>query len=67
MPESALTTYGQMERIFVVDDGRARLRLVKSGARADGEVEILTGLRAGETVVTGGSRQIVDGQPVSVK
>lgn len=67
VPESAVTAYGQMERIFVVDDGRARLRLVRSGARADGEVEILTGLRAGETIVTGGSRQLTDGQPVSFK
>lgn len=67
VPESALTAYGQMERIFVVDDGRARLRLVKSGTRIDGEVEILTGLRAGETVVVDGSRQLTDGQPVSFK
>ncbi len=66
IPETSLTTYGQMERVFVVTDGRARLRLVRSGARSDGEVEILSGLRAGEIVVTGDSRQLVDGQPVSV-
>jgi len=67
VPESALTAYGQMELVFVVTDGHARLRLVRSGARADGEVEILSGLKAGETVVTGGSHQLTDGQPVSFK
>lgn len=66
VPETALTAYGQMERVFVVADGRARLRLVRSGARSAGEVEILSGLAAGESVVTGDSRRLVDGQPVSV-
>lgn len=66
VPETALTAYGQMERVFVVADGRARLRLVRSGARSAGKVEILSGLAAGESVVTGDSRRLVDGQPVSV-
>jgi hypothetical protein len=54
-----------MERLFVVADGLARLRLVRSGARTAGEVEILSGLQAGESVVVQGNRQLVDGQPVS--
>jgi len=67
VPASALTTYGQMERLFVVDAGRARLRLVRSGAAMNGKLEILTGLKAGETVVVEGSRTLVDGQPVTVE
>ena len=66
VPVSALSTYGQMERLFVVKDGHARLRLVRSGARLDGEVEILSGLLVGETVVLDGGRTLVDGQPVTV-
>ena len=66
VPASALSTYGQMERLFVVQDGHARLRLVRSGARLDGEVEILSGLKAGETVVVEGGRTLVDGQSVTV-
>ena len=65
VPAEALMTFGQMERLFVVADGLARLRLVQSGARTDGEVEILSGLKAGEFVVVQGNRQLVDGQPVS--
>lgn len=65
VPAEALMTFGQMERLFVVADGLARLRLVRSGARTDGEVEILSGLQAGESVVVQGNRQLVDGQPVS--
>ena len=66
VPTSALSTYGQMERLFVVEDGRARLRLVRSGAVIGDEVEILSGLKAGETVVVEGGRTLVDGQPVTV-
>ncbi len=66
VPASALSTYGQMERLFVVEDGRARLRLVRSGAAIGDEVEILSGLKAGETVVVEGGRTLVDGQPVTV-
>lgn len=67
VPVEALMTFGQMERLFVVTDGLARLRLVQSGTRTDGEVEILSGLRAGEKVVVQGNRQLVDGQPVKVE
>ncbi len=65
VPAEALMSFGQMERLFVVVDGLARLRLVRSGAGTDGEVEILSGLQAGEKVVVQGNRQLVDGQPVS--
>jgi len=43
------------------------LRLVRSGAAMNGKLEILTGLKAGETVVVEGSRTLVDGQPVTVE
>lgn len=67
VPEAALSTYGQMERLFVVEGGHVRLRLVRSGAAMNGEVEILTGLKAGETVVVEGGRTLVDGQPVTAE
>lgn len=67
VPAAALLVSGQMERVFVVTDKVARLRLVRSGARDRENVEILSGLRAGETVVVEGNRRLVDGQPVIVE
>jgi len=66
VPESAVLRYGQMERLFTVEDNKAELRLVRTGAHRDGAIEILAGLREGEQVVIEGNDQLMDGQPVQV-
>jgi len=44
------------ERVFVMQDGRVVSRAVKVGAQSPQYVEIVEGLRPGETVVTGPAR-----------
>lgn len=66
VPAVAVSSYGQMERLFVVRDGVARLRLVRTGIRQGEMVEILAGIAAGERVVVEGHDQLVDGQPVQL-
>lgn len=66
VPAAAVSLVGQMERVFVVQDGRAVLRLVKTGARHNGRVEILSGLGAGETVVAPSVAGLREGQPVEI-
>ncbi len=51
LPESSVLRVGQLEMVSVVRDGRAMRRLVKTGARRDGQIEILSGLDDGETVL----------------
>lgn len=51
IPVSALTPLGQVERVFVVSDGVARMRLVRTGAVTGQRIEIQAGLEAGETVI----------------
>jgi HlyD family secretion protein len=48
------------ECVFVVDGGKAKLRGVKSGISDETSVAILTGLKDGETVVTGPYRALRD-------
>lgn len=67
VPTAALLSFGQMEKIFIVTKGVARLRLVQSGEKTTEKAEILSGLQAGEVVVVKGNRQLVDGQPVIVE
>lgn len=67
VPTSAVIPFGQMERVFVVRDNKARLRLVRTGAQSEGHIEILSGLSEGETVITLGNLNLLDGQPVVVK
>ena len=67
VPGNALVPIGQMERLFVVEDGQAQLRLVRSGERYGDRVEILSGLARGEHVVTEGQQSLQDGQPVTIR
>ena len=67
VPAGAVTRFGQMERIFVVEQGRAVLRLVKTGRSLNGRSEILSGLNAGERVVLTPPPALRDGQPVIVQ
>lgn len=67
VPAAAVTRFGQMERVFVVEEHRAVLRLVKTGRVAGDRVEILAGLNAGETIVLSPPAALRDGQPVSLQ
>jgi multidrug efflux pump subunit AcrA (membrane-fusion protein) len=58
---------GQMELAFVVKDGRAQLRIIKTGKRLGNEIEVVSGLTAGETIVVEGATSLRDGQPVEVR
>lgn len=51
LPESAVSRIGQLESVRLVVDGATRLRHVRTGKRHDGQVEILSGLREGDTVL----------------
>lgn len=66
VPASAVVVKGQMEIVFTADEGRAQLRLVKTGKRVGDEVEIVSGLSAGEEVVIENAVGLVDGQPLYI-
>jgi multidrug efflux pump subunit AcrA (membrane-fusion protein) len=56
-----------MERVFVVKDDRAILRLVKTGARRGDQVEILTGIFDGDAVVINPPGTLRETQPLKVQ
>lgn len=64
VPTSAVIERGQLSQVFVVQKGRAWLRLVTVGERQDGSVEVLSGLQAGERVVAAPDGSLHDGQRV---
>jgi membrane fusion protein (multidrug efflux system) len=67
VPAAAVSRFGQMERVFVVENGRAELRLVKTGRTLGVRVEILAGVNPGERVVLSPSAALRDGSPVTVQ
>lgn len=66
-PASALFRRQNGWAAFVPEDGRARLRMVETGQRTAFEVEVLSGLQAGERVILHPSNDIADGARVSVR
>lgn len=67
VPDSAVVQRGQLEIIFVAESQHARMHLVKTGKRVGDEVEILSGLDSGETVIVSDAAQLTDGQPVEAR
>ena len=80
--DKAVVSFGQMDRVFLIKDADgqmpkdsamtgaakiARLRLVRTGAHYNGQVEILAGLAPGDQVVVSGVEKLQDGQPLDVK
>ena len=71
IPESALMRQADQAYVFVVEDGEegtrvARRRDVGVGLRANGLVEVLDGVRAGEVVIADGTHRTRDGALVTV-
>ena len=67
VPIGAVSLFGQMERVFVIAGGHAQLRLIRTGAHAGGFVDVLSGLDAGEKIVSVPMAALRDGQPVEVQ
>lgn len=66
-PLGAVVRRGQLEFVHVVSDGRARLRLVKTGRLYGEETEIVSGLESGESIVVEGAAGLRDGQAVKTR
>ena len=67
VPAGAIVQRGQMELVFTVVNDHAQLRLVKTGKRLGDEIELVSGVQAGEKVVVEGATELLDGQPVQVR
>lgn len=67
VPASAVVRHGQMEQVFVATNHVAQMRLVRTGRHLGNQVELLSGVNAGELVVTQNAGELVDGQPITIK
>ena len=67
VPLAALMERGQLQSVFVVEDGVAHTRLVTTGRRTSDAVEVLSGLNAGEKVVLPVPVGLQDGARVEVR
>lgn len=67
VPETSVVLRPAGEVVYVIEQGKAKQRVVKTGAREAGRVEILSGLREGETIAVDGAAFLSDGAAVAVQ
>ena len=66
VPAHAIQRHGQVVSVYVVEDGVARLRLIRTGTSSPSGVEVLAGLDAGESIVVSPLTGLKDGRAVTV-
>ncbi|MCC7185925.1 MAG: hypothetical protein IT185_06780 [Acidobacteria bacterium] len=59
-------SFAGVDKVFIVDAGKARERRVTLGRRHAGQVEVLGGLKAGEMVVAAPG-SLVEGEAVTLQ
>jgi len=67
IPAGAMIERGQLQSVFVVEDGAAHTRLITTGKRAPDGIEVLSGLGEGEKVVSPVPPGLADGARVEVR
>jgi RND family efflux transporter MFP subunit len=67
VPASALLDHGQLQSVFVVEDGAAHSRMVTAGERRGDTVEMLSGVHEGERIVVAPPAGLRDGARVEVR
>lgn len=66
VPRDAVTMVGDQEFVYVVDGNTVEQREITTGLANNGQIEVVSGLEPGETVVTAGQSNLVDGAKIEV-
>jgi hypothetical protein len=67
VPATAIRQQGQVQSVFVAANGIAQARLIKTGARVEGGLEVLSGLSAGDRIVANPPANLTDGSRIEVR
>ena len=75
IPTTALIQRGQLQGVYVLETAGeksitqsiAMMRWVKTGKTQDGQIEIVSGLKVGDRIVTSNIAQLSDGQTVTTR
>ena len=67
VPEEAVASFAGIVKVYVIVDGKAEERRVKTGVRQDSRVEILEGVKVGETLATSSLSQLATGTAVTIQ
>lgn len=66
VPEQSVVLRPAGQVVYVAQQGKAAQRIIQVGARQEGMVEILSGLKDGESVVVDGASFLTDGAAIAI-
>ncbi len=66
IPKTALTSRNAVPGVFVVNNGRARFRMVRPGKSGARRVDILSGLFGHEVLIANRLDAVHDGSPITI-
>lgn len=66
VPRSALTQFKGKTAVWVVDGETARRKIVTTGLVSGEQVEVKSGLKPGDAVITSGHSKLIENSPVAV-
>ena len=66
LPRTAILDADGQQSVYVVDDGKAQQRVIRTGLANGGWIEVLDGLEGNERVVTVGQAGLRSGTPVKI-
>lgn len=66
LPAEAVVRDGSQSVVFIANGSRAERRVVTTGITDDTQIEITSGVKRGEAVITRGHIGLADGAPISV-
>lgn len=66
IPNEAIIAEMGRDIVYLYSDGKARLVEVTKGIRTETDIQIVSGLQEGDTVITTGVMQLRDGLPVNI-
>ncbi|HPT26779.1 MAG TPA: efflux RND transporter periplasmic adaptor subunit [Bryobacteraceae bacterium] len=66
-PASSIREQGQIQIVFVADGGMARARMIKTGAKLEGGIEVISGLMPGDRIVANPPAALSDGAKIEVR
>lgn len=64
VPSLAVAPGASDQSVFVVENGQAQRRLIRTGTRTESAVQVVEGLRTGDLVIVSGLQQVRPGQAV---
>jgi HlyD family secretion protein len=67
LPEQAVIEFTDVKIVYIVQADKAVRRVVTTGLRENGMVEILSGITIDDTVVTVGNRFLLDGAKITIR